>query len=171
MSVCVSVIYTLAVHITSCPRGMKKRKRTRILLSGPGALSASQTTKALSVTIRMNVYLVFISRNGSVFHLENDSEGNCYAATAADYIQRSDCMCSREMFAHSPSNLRQLSALLSLLSSHTAQPSHQNLTSPPSARLVLTKTSTYKKYKGYTISMYFSIRVFVIYIYAYISVE
>lgn len=63
---------------------MKKGKCTRILLSGP-AHCLHQTTKALSVTIRMNVYLVFISRNGSVFHLENDSEGNCYAAAAADY--------------------------------------------------------------------------------------
>lgn len=32
---------------------------------------------------RANVYLVFISRNGSVFHLENDSGGNGYVSTAA----------------------------------------------------------------------------------------
>jgi len=71
---------------------MKKGKYMRILLSGT-AYCLHQTTKALSVTIRMNVYLVFISRNGSVFHLENDSEGNCYVAVIADY--NDDCICAR----------------------------------------------------------------------------
>lgn len=37
----------------------------------------------MSHNARANVYLVFISRNGSVFHLENDSEGNGYVSTAA----------------------------------------------------------------------------------------
>lgn len=84
---CECVRIDICTH-QQCPSsfsfGMKKGKCTRILLSGP-AHCLHQTTKALSVTIRMNVYLVFISRNGSVFHLENDSEGNCYNAAAADY--------------------------------------------------------------------------------------
>lgn len=78
--------------LSSFSFGMKKGKYTRILLSSP-VHCLHQTTKALNVTIRMNVYLVFISRNGSVFHLENDSEGNCYVAVIADY--NDDCICAR----------------------------------------------------------------------------
>jgi len=143
MCECVRIDIYIYTH-RQCPSsfsfGMKKGKCTRILLSGP-AHCLHQTTKALSVTIRMNVYLVFISRNGSVFHLENDSEGNCYNAAAADYTTTRLHVFGWDVYSFSLKP-RQLSfpypTHIPTLESHYTHP----------ACPVLTKTSTYKKYKG-----------------------
>lgn len=150
MWVCAYVYkHTGSAHHPS--RSEWKRENVRGYYYRAPAHCLLQTTKALSVTIRMNVYLVFISRNGSVFHLENDSEGNCYAATAADYTTTRLRLLAWDVYSFSlkPPPTADF---------HSPPESHFTPSACPNENVHLLKIQGVHNF-----DVFFSIRVFVIY--------